>query len=291
MVISNRERKQVPVQGMLNDNYLKVETLYRNNHELSIVPHKHDHYELICIYSGEGTHYINFKPYPVSSGRIYFIQTGQVHIIPEFEREGLIFIISEELIHQFLGLYPSENGKGIFDPFTSKPYIDSDTETLDFLKAIYTSLSIELSVPQPDKRILFSQISSLLLKVNNQHAFSDGNKLLSKDYSLMKRLRELITIHYREEHGVEFYREKLALPAKSLNRICVETTGRTVHGLLEDKLITEACSMLLTGNRSIKEIAFSLGFQDPAYFGRVFKKVVKVSPESYRFNEEKKYQT
>ena len=55
-----------------------------------------------------------------------------------------------------------------------------------------------------------------------------------------------------------------------------------MHELIEDKLLSEAKMLLLTTGLNMKQIAFQLGFSDPAYFGRFFKRHTGFSPAHYR---------
>jgi AraC family transcriptional activator of pobA len=59
----------------------------------------------------------------------------------------------------------------------------------------------------------------------------------------------------------------------------VENTGETVKRLIIDRTITEAKGLLVSGNYLIKEITYSLGYSNPAYFSRIFKKKTNLTPE------------
>ncbi|WP_134089986.1 AraC family transcriptional regulator [Olivibacter sp. XZL3] len=275
--------KTLPIQTLIQQHYLKVERLQKDYQNLSASLHRHDHYELIWAFGGEGQHFINFKPYPLQQNRVYFLQIGQVHQFPEFERSGWIFLISEELMHSFFSLHPQEEGKGLFDTFGAQPFVDMDTDALHFINHIKELLLQELNQQAPNKNILFHLTVSLLLRLNAKQASEkEAITLLNPERRVLFDLRKLIQQHYREAHNVIFYLNKLGVPAKTLNRICRKTTGKTVHELLEDKLLTEAKMALLSTTCSVKEIAFDLGFNDSAYFGRFFRRATSLTPLKYR---------
>lgn len=275
--------KKFPIQALLQQDYLKIEKLRKDYHFLSAVPHKHDHYELIWIIEGEGEHYINFKPYPFVKNRVYLLQEGQVHLIPEFDRDGWLILISEGMARHFFSLYPEEEGVGLFDPFGETPYLNLEKELLLAFKTSFLLLQQELSRPAPDKDIIFHLLSALFLRLNRTHILHAGKEQpLVRDKQLLLMLRRLLNKHYTEEHSVSFYIEKIGMNGKSVHQICRKLTGKSIHNLIEDKLIAEAKMLLLTTGSSMKEIAFQLGFNDAAYFGRFFKRHTQMSPAAYR---------
>lgn len=268
---------------LIQEHYLKVERLQKDYQNLSATPHRHDHYELLWFFGGEGEHFINFHSYALKKNRVYFLQPGQVHQFPEFERVGWIFLISEELMQHFFHLHPQEEGNGLFDTFGTKPFVDMDDETARFLKYITRLFLLELHKKPPSKKILFHLMASLLLQLNNNTSQNkQSESLLHPERKILIKLRALIQSHYCEAHGINFYIKTLNVPAKRLNEICRKTAGKTVHELIEDKLLTEAKMALLSTNRSMKEIAFDLGFNDPAYFGRFFRRATGLTPLTYR---------
>lgn len=92
----------------------------------------------------------------------------------------------------------------------------------------------------------------------------------------------LLEDYYDTEKGVDFYADKLNLSAKRLNQILKQKTGKTINQILQERTLTEAKHLLFMGKMSIKEVAFTLGYQDASYFSRFFKKMTKLSPEEFR---------
>lgn len=96
------------------------------------------------------------------------------------------------------------------------------------------------------------------------------------------QLRQLIDKHYKEGRKLKFYADQLCLSESGLHKIIVKYTGKTFTELLYDKLLTDAKAQLFVTDDSIKEICYDLGFSDPAYFNRFFKKQCGITPEQYR---------
>lgn len=95
-------------------------------------------------------------------------------------------------------------------------------------------------------------------------------------------LKQLIDNHYKEERKLKFYADQLYLSESGMHKLITKHTGKTFTELLYDKIIISAKKQLFTTNHSVKEISYDLGFNDPAYFNRFFKKQCTITPENYR---------
>ncbi len=70
--------------------------------------------------------------------------------------------------------------------------------------------------------------------------------------------------------------------APALARALVELTGRTTKELITDRVMLEAARLLRFSDRTVGEVAFQVGFRDPLYFSRAFKRHTGRSPQAYR---------
>jgi transcriptional regulator GlxA family with amidase domain len=74
----------------------------------------------------------------------------------------------------------------------------------------------------------------------------------------------------------------MAVSKRTLNRKLKELTGETPKAFIDGIRISHACTLLVSGNKSVKEIAFSLGYSDDAVFRRLFKQKMKMAPSIYQ---------
>ncbi len=80
----------------------------------------------------------------------------------------------------------------------------------------------------------------------------------------------LVNEHYRLNHDVAFYAEQLGLHPDTLNRLCRSELGIGAKEVIVGKIMECAKRMLI--ERPAHEVAGALGFRDPAYFRRFFKR-------------------
>jgi AraC family transcriptional activator of pobA len=103
-----------------------------------------------------------------------------------------------------------------------------------------------------------------------------------KDFELFSRFRVEVERHYKDQWRVDQYAGVLRVAPVRLNRLCLKIAGKTAFGMTQERLILEACRKLTYVPAGVADIAYELGFQDPAYFSRLFKKLVGMTPKEYR---------
>jgi AraC family transcriptional activator of pobA len=101
-------------------------------------------------------------------------------------------------------------------------------------------------------------------------------------HSLYTRWLVLLETHYRSHWPVSRYARQLGLTTERLNRIVRAETGHNALRLIHDRLAREASRWLVHMPAPVSKLAFELGFNDPAYFCRFFKKHTGLSPRAYR---------
>jgi len=100
--------------------------------------------------------------------------------------------------------------------------------------------------------------------------------------SLYTRWVVLLESHYREHWPVSRYAQRLGLSTERLNRMVRHETGRNAQQLMHARLAREACRRLVHVAAPVSKLAFELGFDDPAYFCRFFKRHTGLAPRAYR---------
>lgn len=103
-----------------------------------------------------------------------------------------------------------------------------------------------------------------------------------RHHALFTRFVLLVEAHYTEHWPVSRYARHLGVSPDRLNRLVRTQTGAGALNLVHERLVREACRRLIYVAVSISRIAFELGFDDPAYFCRFFKRGTGSSPREFR---------
>ncbi len=154
------------------------------------------------------------------------------------------------------------------------------------LVALLENLSMEAAWPEYGHTLMLEWLarSALLLLVRAQAETKLADQSGRSDFELFSRFRAEVEQHYKEQWQVGQYAEALRVTPTRLNRLCLKLSGKSAFDLTQDRLMLEACRKLTYLPASIASIAYELGFQDPAYFSRLFKKRMGRTPKDFRAN-------
>lgn len=92
----------------------------------------------------------------------------------------------------------------------------------------------------------------------------------------------LVRKHFRHQHTVRFYANKLCISPKYLSLIVKETCGHTAAEIIDEYLLLEAKNLLRFSGKNIQQIAFELNFSNQSSFGKYFKNLTGLSPSEFQ---------
>lgn len=114
---------------------------------------------------------------------------------------------------------------------------------------------------------------------------ADGSAAFEPRATRAEALLSLVGTHFREHRPLAFYAARLGVSATHLNRIARTATGLSVQGLISRRIVEAAGRDLVFTPSPVHTIAYSLGFSDPAYFNRFFRRATGMTPGAYRETE------
>ncbi|MGL5890570.1 MAG: helix-turn-helix domain-containing protein [Bacteroidia bacterium] len=253
-------------------------------------PHRHGYYEIFLFDDAEGTHMIDFEPYPITSGSLHFVSPGQVHLLNRTGMtKGKILLFSEEFFYCDSMNRDFLRDISFLDISSRERMLKLDDEFKAWVKGIFEAIKNEYVLGDPNREgIIRSYINILLLKCKSK--FPERVKPVRETgVHLVVQFRNLIDKHFQETHRVSDYADKLSVSANHLNDVVKKSTGRTAGDLIQERVMLEAKRLMLYSLASAKEIAYTLGFNDPAYFSRFFKQHTNHSPDEFRAAERERY--
>jgi AraC family transcriptional activator of pobA len=103
-----------------------------------------------------------------------------------------------------------------------------------------------------------------------------------KEPFILQTLKDAIEKDFKKKHSASDYAETLNISAKALAKITRNYFNKTLTELISERIIIEAKRELYLTKKTIKEIAYELGYEDEHYFSRFFKTNAEISPQVYR---------
>lgn len=270
----------LPVYNLPETHEFEIFKMNRYSPDNFCPPHRHSFYEISFFTKGEGNHSIDFVEYPIVAKRVYFTTPGQLHSWEKMkiknQYDGYIVRFNEN----FLNSDQLGNIKTIFNQFDAEPFIQltSPFSELQLLKMIYAEHNTQENNFVTLRPLLNALLAYLAQKKSKSEAITHN-----VNQERIIKLQNLIEKNYRFESEASFYAAQLEITPKRMNEILKQTIGKTITQLVHDRLVLEAKRELVYGDLSIKDIGYILGFEDPSYFSRFFKKYT--GTEASKFKE------
>jgi AraC family transcriptional activator of pobA len=99
---------------------------------------------------------------------------------------------------------------------------------------------------------------------------------------IIRQFNVLVEMHFKNKHKVSDYADLLNKSPKTLSNLFGEYNDKNPSQVIQERIILEAKRLFLYTDKSAKEIAFDLGFDDAAHFSRFFKKIAGINPTEFK---------
>jgi len=111
---------------------------------------------------------------------------------------------------------------------------------------------------------------------------ADDHEEKQEDVEFMRKFSQLVELNYKQRHAVADYADLLNITPKALTKRVSKYSKSTPNDVIKDRIILEAKRLLAHSDLQVKEISYALGYEDPAYFNRLFTKLTDTSPAEFR---------
>lgn len=108
------------------------------------------------------------------------------------------------------------------------------------------------------------------------------NEPIKREHELYRQFIQLLMTHYTQEHEVSFYAKKCGVTPAHFSGAIRKASGHSPLAIITGIIIMNAKAQLKSTRLPVKEIAFSLGFNNLSFFNKYFRKHVKMTPQEYR---------
>jgi AraC family transcriptional regulator, transcriptional activator of pobA len=246
---------------------------YRSDdiHQKALQPRRLSSYFIVLIESGTISYNLDLKEIVLSDGHLLFAMPNQV-FTPPAKTAGLKYfkVLFDE---HTLALLPQQF-PFLVNPFNSQT-IAFDNATRQRVRKVFEILNQILHIDEhpTDAEIILAYLNSLLTDLNSAYFKNRApTNILNNNLSKFVEFKLMVETHLTEQPSVNAIAEKLALTTNTLYRIVKEYSGVSPKDFFTNRLMIEAQRKIQYSRLSVKELAYELGFNDPDYFSRFFKK-------------------
>jgi AraC-like DNA-binding protein len=130
----------------------------------------------------------------------------------------------------------------------------------------------------------------LFVKAARWHAAEGPVRKSSRPAVLVRRFQQEIERNHRNWRTLEPYAKELGVTVNHLNDVVRGETGQAAGEHVRQRRLLDAKRLLLHSTLSVSEIGYELGFEDPSYFSRFFRRYEALTPAEFRKEIREKYQ-
>lgn len=266
---------------------------YQDTFSLSVVdfekacvvnhPEKIDSYNIFWIKEGKGTYHIDFEQFSFNGNVLFFLSPGQVFTVDseEIKEAYRLSFVRDFYCIQTHDKEISCNGV-LFNNIYETPFIELQQKESTKLEFILNELIDEFKLDEAAQYdMLQSYLKQFIIHAvrvrKERHVIKDD-----KESRLFKDFSTLVELNFRKLHSVTDYAERLGVSPKSIAKHFQKIGTQKPIDFIKNRIVLEAKRELIYTDASVKEIAFDLGFNDPAYFTRFFTKATTFSPLGFK---------
>lgn len=247
----------------------------------------YNYYSMVLVLEGTGKFKADLAEYNFASNSLMCFSNYQsFRINPDGRLRGVLINFHSDFfcIHKHQEEVACDGV--LFNDAYNTPLVRLDNEAAAALLSLVDSFKREMQNPAVAQyELLLSYLKIFLIQASRikmlgmaPEAGPDGKK----EPFILRTLKDAIEEHFRTRHSPGEYADLLHITTKALNRLSKTFFNRTLTNLIAERIMIEAKRELYLTNKSIKVIAYELGFHDEFYFSRFFKNNAAISPQTYR---------
>lgn len=226
-------------------------------------------YGFLLMVNGRTQYNVDLKKYTITTSELLFILPHQMIEAPVTKNGSDNFKIAFD--DSCLALLPKQF-PFLIDPLNNQKIKFSPTAAAR-VESIFEILTGLLSAMNTEPELILAHLNSLLTEINTAY-FTAGKNLADNKLSKYIDFKFFVENNLTDQPTINAIAEKLAINPNTLYNIVKHYSGLSPKEFITNRLILEARRRLFyKQSASVKELAFELGFNDPEYFSRLFKKV------------------
>lgn len=218
---------------------------------------------------------VDFGVYSTSSYSLFFISPNQVLSVEEMgDQPGFfIFYNSDFYCIQIHDEEVACDGL-LFNNIHNMPMTAVPENESAFIEYLFVRMEDEFVLKDSSQEeMIRTYLKQIFIKSTRLWKLQHMDGLLAQqnnDIEFFRRFTQLVEANYKQKHSVADYADILAIAPKTLTHKFKRMNLPQPNEIIKTRIILEAKRLLVHTAKSAKEIAYDLGYEDPAYFSRLF---------------------
>lgn len=262
-----------------------------------IEEHSHEFIELVFVVDGRAQHMFEGKLYPLHKNDVFIINPGETHTF-KIKPNQPLKIINCLFTSSFIGdaMLKELGVSRSMDFLYVQPFLDEEQRFNHFIniEGKYASKFMSILENLMDEyeqknncyatliRLQFIELLIILSRIYHERQPENKQGSENDNQLLVRQIIGYLTRNYDQKIKVSNLCELFNISSRHLSRIFKQFTDQTMIEKLHDIRMNRAKTLLLETDDKVLDIALQVGYNDPAFFSKVFQRITGYSPGQYK---------
>ncbi|PRB06744.1 AraC family transcriptional regulator [Chryseobacterium sp. MYb7] len=231
---------------------------------------------------------VDFNHYKTKKPSLFFLTNQHLNLQKGKEESVLLFYNRDFYCIQIHDKEVACDGL-LFHNVFEIPFVELDDSETTLIKDLFQNIQDELEWKDSSaEEMIRTYVKQIIIRATRkwkkQNLDNSSIRIPGSELDIFRDFSRYLEIHFREKHNVAEYAEMLHIAPKTLTHKFKNLHLESPNQLIINRILLEAKRLLFYTDKPIKEIAYDLGYEDPAYFNRLFTNKTGSTPANFKKN-------
>ncbi|MDR6405444.1 MULTISPECIES: AraC family transcriptional regulator [Chryseobacterium] len=274
---------------IFEDNYKKLGLEIFSDNNLEIINGNKFRYDIkVFFIPARYELSVDFNHFKTTKPSLFFI-TNQHLKVEKGEEEAMLLYYNRDFY--CIQIHDKEVACDglLFHNVFEIPFVELNEEETDIINNLFQHIKDELeSRDSSAEEMIRTYVKQIIIRATRkwkkQNLNNDNVKIPSSELDIFRDFSRHLEIHFREKHNVADYADLLHIAPKTLTHKFKNLNLDSPNQFIINRILLEAKRLLFYTDKAVKEIAYDLGYEDPAYFNRLFTNKIGSTPANFKKN-------
>lgn len=260
-----------------------------SEHHLETIHGNKFRYDIKVMYIPAGYELsVDFNHFSVTQPSLFFLTNQHIKITKAQGDAKLLYYNRDFYCIQIHDKEVACDGL-LFHNVFEIPFVELDREGDIIMRQLFQNIEYELEWKDSSaEEMIRTYVKQIIIhatrKWKKQNLDNNVIKIPNNEVDFFRDFSRHLEIHFREKHNVSEYADLLHIAPKTLTHKFKSLGLESPNQLIINRILLEAKRLLIYTDKTVKEIAYDLGYEDPAYFNRLFTGKMGSTPSNFKKN-------
>ncbi|RLJ31023.1 AraC-like DNA-binding protein [Chryseobacterium sp. 7] len=231
---------------------------------------------------------VDFNHYKIKTPSLFFLTNQHLNIQKGKDESILLFYNRDFYCIQIHDKEVACDGL-LFHNVFEIPFVELDDSETSLIKGLFQNIQDELKWKDSSaEEMIRTYVKQIIIRATRkwkkQNLDNNSVRIPGSELDIFRDFSRHLEIHFREKHNVAEYAELLHIAPKTLTHKFKNLNLESPNQFIINRILLEAKRLLFYTDKPVKEIAYDLGYEDPAYFNRLFTNKTGSTPSNFKKN-------